>query len=252
MTAMAGFPLSHLIFASVVFFLAGIVKGVTGMGLPTVAMGLLGTVMPPVRAVAFQIVPNFVTNFWQLFTGPDFRGLWRRLRTMMIALIFGTALGIGALTHGEGKWTAFGLGVVLMIYAGLGLFHYHAPPPGRHEKWLSPVLGLLTGLLGGATGSCIIPAVPYLQSMNLEKEELVQALGLTFTVSNIVMTIGLFWGGALHLEGLGLSVLMVIPALLGMWAGGHIRRRVSQQTFRRWFLIALFLLGLQLALKPLF
>jgi len=246
------FPPSHLVFASVVFFLAGIVKGVTGMGLPTVAMGLLGTVMPPVRAVGFQIVPNYVTNFWQLFTGPDFRGLWRRLRWMMLTLIVGTALGVGALTHGEGRWTACALGVVLMVYSGLGLFHYHAPPPGRHEGWLSPAMGFATGLLGGATGSCIIPAVPYLQSMNFEKEELVQALGLTFTVSNIVMTVGLMATGALKLHGLGLSVLMVIPALCGMWAGAHIRRRVSRETFRRWFLIALFLLGLQLGLKPFF
>src|ERR1700761_4464712 len=93
----------HVLIIALTFFLAGIVKGVTGMGLPTVAMGLLGTIMPPVRAVGFQIVPNFVTNFWQLFTGPDFRGLWHRLRWMMLALIVGTALGLGALTHGEGK-----------------------------------------------------------------------------------------------------------------------------------------------------
>ncbi|SDU09075.1 hypothetical protein SAMN05444156_1902 [Verrucomicrobium sp. GAS474] len=249
---MIGYSPLHLFFAFVVFFAAGIVKGVTGMGLPTVAMGLLGIVMTPVHAVVFQIVPNYVTNFWQLFTGPDIRGLWRRLWTMMLALILGTALGIGALTHGEGKWTAFGLGVVLMIYAGLGLFHYHAPPPGRHEKWLSPVMGGLTGLIGGGTGSCIIPAVPYLNSLNLEKEELVQALGLTFTVSNIVMTLGLACGGALRLHGLGLSALMVLPALLGMWVGQKIRYRVSPETFRRWFLICLFLLGLQLAAKPLF
>lgn len=39
------------------FLGAGLIKGVTGMGLPTVAMGLLGTVMPPAEAAAMLVIP---------------------------------------------------------------------------------------------------------------------------------------------------------------------------------------------------
>ncbi|HEY0438739.1 MAG TPA: sulfite exporter TauE/SafE family protein, partial [Xanthobacteraceae bacterium] len=47
------------------FVLAGLVKGVIGMGLPTVAMGLLGLAMPPAQAAALLLIPSFVTNVWQ-------------------------------------------------------------------------------------------------------------------------------------------------------------------------------------------
>ena len=48
-----------------IFLLAGLVKGVIGMGLPTVAMGLLALVLPPAEAAAIVVVPSLVTNVWQ-------------------------------------------------------------------------------------------------------------------------------------------------------------------------------------------
>ncbi|MGZ8197008.1 MAG: sulfite exporter TauE/SafE family protein, partial [Burkholderiales bacterium] len=46
------------------FGLAGMVKGVIGMGLPIVAMGLLVLFMPPAQAAAVLVVPSLVTNIW--------------------------------------------------------------------------------------------------------------------------------------------------------------------------------------------
>ncbi|TGW06641.1 sulfite exporter TauE/SafE family protein, partial [Mesorhizobium sp. M2D.F.Ca.ET.145.01.1.1] len=70
-------------FIGAVFLAAGLVKGVVGMGLPTVAMGLLAAAMPPAEAAALLLIPSLVTNLWQLFTGPSFGGLCKRLWTMM-------------------------------------------------------------------------------------------------------------------------------------------------------------------------
>ena len=42
----------HTLCLLLIFIAAGLVKGVTGMGLPTVAMGLLGLLMPPPAAAA--------------------------------------------------------------------------------------------------------------------------------------------------------------------------------------------------------
>ena len=58
------------------FVVAGFVKGVTGMGLPTVAMGVLGTLMLPAQAAALLLLPSFVTNVWQLFAGPERAARW--------------------------------------------------------------------------------------------------------------------------------------------------------------------------------
>ncbi|MEE1657232.1 sulfite exporter TauE/SafE family protein [Microvirga sp. CF3062] len=231
------------------FFLAGMVKGVTGMGLPTVAMGVLGALMAPVTAAALLIVPSFVTNVWQLFAGPNFTALVRRLWPMMLGIALGTVAGSFVLTEGNTRWTTAGLGSALVVYAGFTLLARQLSVPDHWEKWLSPLVGLTTGIVTGGTGVFVIPAVPYLQAFGLRKDDLIQALGLSFTVSTIALAVGLGWRGAFQLDGLVLSSLAIAPALAGMWLGQAVRRRVSPEMFRRWFLIGLLLLGAELVLR---
>jgi uncharacterized membrane protein YfcA len=233
------------------FFLAGIVKGVTGMGLPTVAMGVLGAIMPPVAAAALLIVPSFVTNVWQLVSGPSFAALIRRLWLMMLGIVLGTLAGSSILADGQTQWTTAGLGAALVIYAGFTLLARQLIVPIRFEKWLSPLVGLTTGVITGGTGVFVIPAVPYLQALGLSKDDLVQSLGLSFTVSTIALAAGLAWRGAFHLDGLAISSLAIAPALLGMWLGQAVRLRVSPEIFRRWFLVCMLLLGAELILKSI-
>jgi uncharacterized membrane protein YfcA len=233
------------------FFLAGIVKGVTGMGLPTVAMGVLGSIMSPVAAAALLIVPSFVTNVWQLASGPNFVVLSRRLWTMMLGIVLGTVAGSAILTGGHSQWTTAGLGAALVVYASYTLLAQQLSVRTVVEKWLSPMIGLTTGVITGATGVFVIPAVPYLQALGLSKDDLIQGLGLSFTVSTIALAAGLVWQRALQLDGLAVSTLALLPALLGMWLGQAIRKRVSPQTFRRWFLVCLLLLGIELVVKSI-
>lgn len=247
---MFDFSTPHLLTIALTFFLAGIVKGVTGMGLPTVAMGLLATVMPPVGAASLLIVPSFVTNVWQLLAGPNFMALASRLWLMMLGIMAGTIAGSWLLTNDSGGWTTMALGLALIVYAATSLMAWQLAIPARLEPRLSPFIGLVTGAITGGTGVFVIPAVPYLQALGLNKEDLIQALGLSFTVSTIALAIGLAVGGAFQFGSIGASVLAVAPALAGMTLGQTIRRRVSPVTFRRWFLICLLLLGLQLLLRP--
>jgi hypothetical protein len=87
-----------VVWVGLTFVAAGLIKGVVGMGLPTVAMGVLSLVMAPAAAAAMLVVPSLVTNVWQLLAGPAFGALLRRLATMMVAVFAGTILGIGVLT----------------------------------------------------------------------------------------------------------------------------------------------------------
>lgn len=233
------------------FVLAGGIKGVTGMGLPTVSMGVLGVFMPPVTAASLLLIPSFVTNVWQLFTGPSFKALLGRLWLMMLGIFIGTIAGTRFLTESNSKWTTIGLGAALLLYALYGLFGRSLTVPSKLEPWLSPAIGAVTGLVTGATGVFVIPAVPYLQGLSLEKDDLVQAMGLSFTVSTIALAIGLTGGGAFHMTDLSASALTIIPALAGMWIGTIIRERISAKTFRRGFLSFLALLGLELIIRPL-
>ncbi|MEO6408764.1 MAG: sulfite exporter TauE/SafE family protein [Burkholderiaceae bacterium] len=225
------------------FVAAGFVKGVVGMGLPTVAMGLLSLVMEPAAAAALLIVPSLVTNVWQLVTGAKFAALARRLATLMLAILIGTSLSIGVLTGTSSTQASAALGVVLAVYGATGLAGRRFTVPRRAELWLSPVAGLATGIIAGATGVFAIPAVPYLNSLGLAKEELIQVLGLSFTVSTVALAAALALSGKYQLVAAGYSLLAVAPALVGMFFGQVVRSRLRPEAFRRWFFVGLVALG---------
>jgi uncharacterized membrane protein YfcA len=73
-----------------VFLLAGFIKGVVGLGLPTVSIGLLATAMPPSHAVAIVVVPAIATNIWQSFAGPYLNTIVLRLWPLLL----GTCVGV--------------------------------------------------------------------------------------------------------------------------------------------------------------
>ncbi len=235
--------LSHLLSIAATFLLAGLVKGVIGLGLPTVAMGLLGLVMPPAQAAALLLVPSLVTNLWQLLGGRRFGALLVRLRGMMLGIGLGTWAGSGLIAGGATRFATPALGAALMAYAAVGLTRPDLRVPVRAEPWAGPLVGAVTGLVTGATGVFVIPAVPYLGALALERDDLIQALGLSFTASTLALAAGLAWHGALPAGVAGASVLALAPALAGMALGGWLRARVRPATFRLCFLLGLLVLG---------
>jgi hypothetical protein len=243
---------THTVSISMVtFLLAGFVKGVAGLGLPTVAMGLLSTVMAPAKAASLLIVPSFGTNVWQLFAGPHFASLARRLGTMMLGVIVGTLAGTGFMQGDHGETAITCLGIALIAYAVLNLAAVSFKVPVHWEWWLGPVIGLVTGLVTAATGVFVIPAVPYLGALGLAKDELIQALGLSATVSTVALAISLAGGGSLEVASISVSTLALAPALAGMFMGGWVRGRVTERVFRRCFFVGLLLLGMHLALQSI-
>ena len=241
---------SFLLAVGASFLVAGFVKGVVGLGLPTVAMGTLSLVMPPVQAAALLIVPSMVTNVWQLAAGSGLRALLHRLWPMLAAVMAATLAGGALLPQDSGTWAVVALGVALMLYALAGLFSLQLRVPARHEAWLGPMAGAATGLVTAATGVFVIPAVPYLQALGLARDALVQALGLAFTASTVALAASLALHGDFNLSAAGASAYALLPTLAGMLAGQWLRGRIAPQVFKRRFFAGLFALGLHAALKP--
>lgn len=206
------------------FPLAGFVKGAIGLGLPTIAMGLLAVVMTPVEAAAILVVPSFITNIWQMITGPSKAIVWR-LWPMMVGVCLGTWAGAGLMIGSHARYGTAFLGVALTLYALSGLASIRLAIPKAHEPWLGPIVGGVTGIITAATGVFVIPAVPYLQAIGLEKENLVQALGLSFTVSTVALAINLALAGALNVSIAGPTVTALATACAGIWIGQAIRLR---------------------------
>lgn len=236
-----------LIIIAAAFLLAGFVKGVVGLGLPTVSMGLLAVSMPTAQAIAIMIVPAIVTNIWQTFVGPYFRDIIRRLWPLLVGTAIGIWLNAGMLTGPYALYGGIVLGVLLVVYAVIGLspFSFNVPP--AHEKWIGGIVGLITGAISATTGIQVIPSMPYLQAIGMEKDELVQALGVFFTVATVSLAFNLTSAGLLTAATALPGAVAMVAAFTGMFIGQAVRSRMQPEAFRRWFLIAMILLGLYLA-----
>ena len=240
-----------LVFIAAVFVVAGIIKGVIGLGLQVVPMGLLVLVMPPIEAAALLVLPAFVTNVWQLLTGPSLAGITRRLWPMMAGLCAGTWAGAGLMSGGHARDATLWLGIALAVYSALGLGAVRFAVPPRHEGWAGPVVGAATGAVTAATGVFVIPAVPYLAALGLDKDDLVQALGLSFLVSTIALAVNLMQAGALKLDIAAPSAGALAMAMVGVTIGQSIRTRIDAATFRFCFFAGLLALGLHLLARSM-
>jgi uncharacterized membrane protein YfcA len=238
-----------LAWVAAVFLLAGAVKGTIGLGLPSISLGLLAATMDLRMAMILLLAPNVVTNLWQAFTGGHLVGLLRRLWPFLLCAAAAIWLGSAALTLVDAARLAALLGLLLAVYAVLGLTHPPLHLPARHEVWAGPLAGLVNGVLTGLTGSFVVPGVPYLQALGLGRDALVQAMGLLFMASTLAL--GLSLGGRDLLTGelLWASTAAVLPALLGMGLGRRLRHHLSEAGFKRAFYGALLLLGLYIVVR---
>jgi uncharacterized protein len=236
-----------LILIAAIFLAAGFVKGVVGLGLPTVSMGLLAVNMAPGRAIAIVIVPAIVTNIWQTFSGPYLRDILRRLWPLMIGTVIGCWLNAGALTGPHARYGTLVLGVLLVVYAVIGLKKFQFRVAPQNEKWVGGVVGVVTGVISASTGVQVIPSMPFMQAIGMEKDELVQALGVFFTVATVMLSVNLTTSGLLTASTALPGAIAMACSFAGMFIGQAVRTRMPADAFRRWFLIAMIFLGVYLA-----
>jgi hypothetical protein len=231
-----------LFYVAAVFVVAGTVKGITGMGLPTVGVSLLGLAMAPASAAALLVLPSLATNVAQC-VGKHGLALLRRFGLMWAAILVGCVFTPAPTVGSSAVAGRLCLAVLLVAYGAWGLAGLKLPRAGRHERWISPLAGYATGVLTVATGVFVMPISPYLQSLDLRKDEMVQALGLAFTTCTIGLALRL---GMDHvpLTDLGWPALVaLVCAFLGMALGARMRRRWEQKAFSRATLAAFVILG---------
>lgn len=239
----------NLAILAVVFFLGGLVKGVIGTGLPTVAVALLAAFFGVKTAILLLMAPAIVTNVWQAFSGGAFWRLTGRLAPFLITIFIGIIGGYTVLASADDTVLVGVLGTILCLYAIASLMKFQLPPPGHWERSASSALGLINGTITGMTGTFVVPSVIYLQVLGFDRRELIQAMGITFLFSISVLTLTLGVEQKLSLDIGGLSVLAVVPALLGQITGQQIRNRMQEAVFRKTFLCGLLGLGTYLLVR---
>ncbi len=234
------------------FFLGGIVKGIIGTGLPTIALALITATIGIREGMAIILLPSILTNIQQGLLGGHLKTVLKRSWTFLFATFCTIWIGAALLARVDISLLSGLLGVILLLYSAFGLRSTTLPRPHNLERWLSPVFGAINGLLTGLTGSSVIPGVLYLQSLDLGRHKLVQTMGLLFLTSSTTLAFALQKNELLTTELLQLSALAFIPAYIGMFLGVRIRNRISDTLFRRFFFIFMFVLGLYIVVRAFF
>lgn len=235
----------HAVGIGLVFAVAGGVKGITGMGLPTVAMSLLGLWMAPLQAMALMAGPSLLTNAAQCI-GPHWRGLAARLWPAWLALVVATLAAPSLVATASPAVAHRLLGAVLVAYGLWGLWRpvVSMPPPraSRAQALAAAGIGALTGVVSATTAVFVLPLVPYLQALKLEKEALVQALGLSFSIATLALIARLqaFDAAALLSPE---AALALAAALAGLRLGRRVRDRLAGASFQRLLFLAFVGLG---------
>lgn len=236
------------VFVATAFGLAGAVKGLSGMGLPTVAIGLLSFVMPPAAAASLLVVPSLATNLVQCF-GAFTAVLLRRLWLLWLAIFVGAFYSPLPSLADAGGTVRLMLGGVLVLYGAWGLLGRSLPSPGRHERLASAVAGYVNGVVTAATGVFVLPLMPYLQALQLPREAMIQAMGLSFTVCTLAMALRL---GGTQVAAEAFTVpgaVALLTAFAGLYAGSRLRHRMNTVVFRRVLFAAFMALGVMMVGK---
>jgi uncharacterized membrane protein YfcA len=245
------FGIAGMALIAVVFGVAGFVKGVVGFGLPTISMGLLGALIAPEIAAAILIIPTLLTNVWQAFVGPHTRAVLRRVWPMLVGVFLGTLATASVITGADPRLAAGLIGTMLFIYAALGLSGVRFRVPREAEIVAGPIAGLMTGLINGATAIFVLPGAPYLQASELDKGELIQALGFVGLVAPVALALGFGLNQSVDTGLWPMVVVALIAAIAGMTGGQAVRSRLTVSVFQRWVLIGLALLGAVMLVRAL-
>jgi len=246
-TPLAAMPADILFFVVIAFLIAGLVKGLTGLGLPAMSLGILLLAVQLPDAMVILVVPLFVTNVWQGLMGGHMREALVRLWPLFLTGVIAIWFAVGIMVSANPAYLAMGLGIVLTGYAAYGLATPQIRPPGRWEIVLSPLAGAITGVIGGLTGSMAVPAVPYMQAMGMNRDALIQAMGIWFCLGSFALGASLGGRGAMPVDLIIVSAGAVVPAIIGMELGRRLRQKLSEALFRKVFFTALILLGLYIA-----
>jgi uncharacterized protein len=235
--------------AMMIFFLAGIIKGVVGFGMPLFAISTLALMMPLTTAIAANLAPSFVTNIRQALRGPYLVSLLKRLWPFLVPAIGLIWLGITIQVRINEAYPGLMVGLLALCFVALRAAKVTPHLSAALEKPVGMVVGAVNGLVAGVTGIFILPSGLYLEALDMKRDELVQALGLVFMLSTAAIGIVFGFKALMTPDLVLLSLLCIPPGLIGLAIGERLRSRLSEEMFRKLFLAGIAILGVSLVLR---
>jgi len=211
----------------------GVIKGTLGVGLPLLAVPVMSLFISSTQAIALVSVPVLVSNIWQVWQEGSLKASLKRFWPLMLTQAL--------MTVGSVYWTlsfsvselnrvlafALILAVVLMAFKP----SFNIPP--EKEPMTSALVGVTSGLLGGASSLMGPIVISYMMSLKLHRDEFVGCISVIYLNAAWPLYLAMWGFGRMSLDDIAYSFLAIIPMFLGLYAGQKIRHHLSEETFRR-------------------
>jgi len=237
---------SLLLMIGLGLFVAGLIKGTTGLGYSSCALPFLVAAIDLKTAIVLVLAPALASNLALIWSAGHFRETVQRFRVLYMALVPGIACGIAMLVYIDQGLATRMLGVLTILYALFALGQPQLSLSPRLELVLQLPVGLINGVFTGLTGSQIMPLLPYMLSLRLDADRFVQAVNLSVALASLIMACGLALAGVMKPGLAALSLIGVLPAIAGVSAGNALRRFLPPAMFRTCVLLVLAVTGLSL------
>jgi uncharacterized protein len=236
----------ELILLAVALFLAGLIKGVSGLGYSSFALPVLVLTVDLSEAMALITFPVIASNLAVLTTLGGIGTALRRFWPLYLGLLPGTAGGVLLLAEIDRRWALQVLGFITLAYVGLAVLKSEWRLEVAWERAMKAPVGLMSGFITGLTGTQVIPLVPYFSSIPLEGRDQVQAINIAVTTGSFMLAAMLVWNGLMTRDLALVSIGGVAPAIAGVAIGSWLASRLSRQAFRGLMLSVLAVIALSL------
>ena len=230
-----------------VYLIAALAKGFTGLGFSTTCLPMLVLIFGLKPTLPFLIIPSIASNLLVMSQAGEFKITLKQFWPLYIAQVPGVFLGLLLLIWLAPYISTAILGIALIIYCWFALSNPEFLLPKRLRNKLALPTGFLTGVVNGFTGSQVMPLLPYMLSLGLSPSHFVQAINCSFTLSSILMALGLLGLELITLEIALISIMGIIPVYIGTKIGSKTREHLNSAVFRKLVLISLILMGCVLA-----
>jgi uncharacterized membrane protein YfcA len=233
------------------YVVASGVKGLTGIGFSTSCLPIMALRLDLKIAIPLVIVPSIVSNLVVMLQAGCFREAVSRFWPLYLASMPGLVIGLTILVTIDAGVAKALLGLVLICYALWALVNRTFSLSSEWERVLKMPAGFCTGFVNGLTGSQVMPVLPYFLSLNLDKKAFVQSINISFTLSSLVMLVGMNRLGHLPLNSFLIALGGLLPVLLTVALAGRLQRRLTGACHRTLVLSFLLAMGLTLLVKTL-
>jgi uncharacterized protein len=243
------FSPSQLATIAAAYFVAALVKGVTGLGYSSTCLPILTLAFGLKEALPMVLIPSVASNLVVMMGTGGFISSARRFWPMLLSAAASVFAGLWALTRLGSARAAAALGVLLLIYVGFAMTNARFRLTEARTRKFEPAIGAATGFINGLTGSQVMPLTPYLLSLEMTRERFLQASNQSFTLSSAAMFVGLGVAGLMTMQVVAVSACGIVLVALGVKIGQRIGHYLAPQAFRTAVLIVLAALGLGLILR---